>query len=46
MQTQLMNKIKELCYYVDMPHNPIATQMEGPKNIITLVVDLENPLIQ
>jgi hypothetical protein len=41
-----MNKIKKPYYYVDMPHNLIATQVEGPKNIITLVVDLEDPLIQ
>jgi hypothetical protein len=26
--------------------NPITTQVEGPTNIITLVVDLENPLMQ
>ncbi len=31
---------------MDMPHNPIATQVEGPTNIITLVVDLEDHLMQ
>jgi hypothetical protein len=39
-------EIKEPCYYVDMPHNLIATQVERLANIITLIVDLKDPLIQ
>jgi hypothetical protein len=42
-----MNKrLKKPHYYMDMPHSPIATQVEGPTNIITLVVDIEDLSMQ
>jgi hypothetical protein len=34
---------KKFCYYVDMPHNLIATEMEGPTNIIIPIIDLKDP---
>jgi hypothetical protein len=38
--------IKQPHYYMDMPHSHVATQMEGPTNIITLVIDLEDLSMQ
>ncbi len=37
---------KKFCYYVDMPHNLIATEMEGPTNIIIPIIDLKDPSMQ
>ncbi len=42
----ITSKTTKSCYYVNMPHSPIATQMEGLTSIKTLVVDLENLSMQ
>jgi len=41
-----MNKIKKVLLLCAHARNPITTQVEGPANIITLVIDLEDLLMQ
>ncbi len=41
-----IEKLFNIAITLDMPHNLIATQMEGPTNIIILIIILEDPLMQ